>query len=369
MENLYEIRKNFPALNHINQLSSCSQSALHIDVKNSIEQYVQTWEKEGMDWELWMKACEDSREKFAKMINADPNEIAIVSSVSHAISSVLVSLKVPATKNEAILSKKDFPCIGHSALSQTNYQVTYVETTTDDYMNSISSNTIFTSAPFVSFYDGERLDIKAIGEAAHQKGSYFFVDAYQAAGQIDIDVKELDVDFLASGMQKYMLGMPGVAFLYIKKGIAQELTPKITGWFGQSNPFSFNGEEVIYADGARRFDSGTFSMIHGFASSSAMDILLKVGIHKIEKYLQGLSSFTLQYATEKGLDIASKMDATKKGSNTAIKVENADEVELLMRKRNIIVSARNDVIRIAPHFYNTKEDIQSAIDELVDVLR
>lgn len=369
MENIYDIRKQFPALNQITQLSSCSQSALHVDVKNSVDQYMQTWEQEGMNWDAWMKACESSREKFAKMINADPSEIAIVSSVSHAISSVLVSLEVKANKNVAILSKRDFPCIGHATLSQTNYNVKYVETNTNDYIKNITNNTIFTSAPAVSFYDGERLDIKVICEAAHQKGSYFFTDAYQAAGQIDIDVKKLNVDFLASGMQKYMLGMPGVAFLYIKKEIAEAITPKITGWFGQANPFAFNGEEVIYADGARRFDSGTFSMIHGFASSSAINVLLNVGVGNIEKYLRDLSTFALEYTTEKGLVTVSPLDATKKGSNTAIKVENASEIEHKMRERNIIVSARNDVIRIAPHFYNTKDDIQLAIDELVDILR
>lgn len=369
MKNINDIRKKFPALNQITQLSSCSQSALHVDVKNSINEYVHTWEQDGMNWDTWMKACEEAREKFARMINADPTEVAIVSSVSHAISSILVSLDVKANKNEAILSKRDFPCIGHATLSQTNYDVKYVETEVDNYIKSITDNTIFTSAPVVSFYDGERLDVKAITDAAHKKGSYFFADAYQAAGQIDLDVKDLNVDFLASGMQKYMLGMPGVAFLYIKKEIADTLTPKITGWFGQSNPFSFNGEEVLYADGARRFDSGTFSMIHGFASSTAMDILFDVGIDNIENYLQDLSTFAIEYCSEAGLDIASPLKPKKKGSNTAIKVANASEVEQKMRERNIIVSARNDVIRIAPHFYNTKEDIESAVDELLKIVK
>lgn len=369
MENIDKIRSKFPGLQNIIQLSSCSQSALHVDVKESIKEYTNVWEKEGMNWDKWMEACEKSRIKFAQLINADPDEIAIVSSVSHAISSILTSIEVKNDKNEVILSKSDFPCIGHSALSQKSLKVKYVHPTIENYLKEVSDNTLLISAPLVSFYNGERLDIKPVVQVANDKKSYVFVDAYQAAGQLEIDVKKMDVDFLASGMQKYMLGMPGVAFLYIKREIANQLTPKITGWFGQADPFAFDIEEVNYAEGARRFDSGTFSMIHGYASNTAIDILLNIGIKNIEKYLYELSDFTIKYSQELGLKVVSPTNPSRKGSNTAIKFENASQIEKLMREKNIIVSARNDVIRIAPHFYNTKEEIKIAIDELSRLVR
>src|SRR5690625_763199 len=300
MHDLNAIRKQFPILENKIQLSSCSQSALHINVKNSIDEYVQTWEKSGMDWELWMDVVEKSRAKFAKMINAQPNEIAIVSSVSHAISSVLVSLEVHPHKNKALLSKNDFPCIGHATLSQSDFDIDFIESTVGSYVKNISDETAIVSAPMVSFYNGELLDVKAIAEAAHQKDSYIFVDAYQAAGQIDIDVKDLKIDFLATGMQKYLLGMPGVAFLYINNDIAETISPKITGWFGQSNPFAFKGNEISYAEGAKRFYTGTYSMIHGFTTLSALRVLLNVGVPNIEKYLRKISEFTLNYSMEQG---------------------------------------------------------------------
>ncbi len=368
MENIREIREQFPSLKKNIQLSSCSQSAIHIDVKNSVQDYMYSLEERGTDWGYWMEACEESRRKFAEMINADVNEIAIVSSVSHAISAVLTSLEPHALKNEAILSTSDFPCIGHATLSQGDYEVKYIHPSTVTYEKNITDKTILTSAPHVSFYNGERLDINGITEIAHKNGSFMFVDAYQAAGQIDIDVKDLGVDFLAAGMQKYMLGMPGIAFLYVRKEIANHLVPRITGWFGQSNPFSFNSQEVEYAEGARRFDSGTFPMINGFASKSAISVLLNVGIPNIERYLRELSTYTLGYCQEKGLEVASPLQAELKGSNTAIKVPNANEIEQKLKDRHIIMSARNDVIRIAPHFYNTKEDITLAIDELAKLV-
>src|SRR5690606_29261049 len=161
----------------------------------------------------------------------------------------------------------------HATLSQDNFEVNFITPSLETYEKAISEKTILTSAPYVSYYNGEILDLKTLTKIAHNNGSLVFVDAYQAVGQSHIDVKKFKIDFLAAGMQKYMLGIPGIAFLYVKKEVANQMTPKITGWFGQSNPFSFKIQEVDYAAGARRFDSGTFPMINGFASASAIKIL------------------------------------------------------------------------------------------------
>lgn len=80
------IRKDFPILKNKIQLSSCSQSAQHIKVRNAVTKYMDTWDENGTDWGYWMAVCESAREKFAKLINAETHEIAIVSSTSHAIS-------------------------------------------------------------------------------------------------------------------------------------------------------------------------------------------------------------------------------------------------------------------------------------------
>jgi selenocysteine lyase/cysteine desulfurase len=368
MQNIHEIRKNYPILQDKIQLSSCSQSAMHINVKRDIEEYMTSWEVNGMDWELWMEVCEQARTKFARLINAKPSEVSIVSSLSHAMSAIITSLKPEKNKNEMILSEAEFPTIGHVALSQDHVKVHFTAPKTEAYQEMISDQTFFTSIPNVYFYNGEILDVKQISKHAHEKGSYVFVDAYQAAGQIDIDVKESNVDFLASGMQKYLLGIPGIAFLYVKEEVANSLTPKITGWFGQENPFAFDAQNVTYAAGAKRFDSGTFPMINGFAANSALDVLLDVGVKNIEQYLRKLSQFTMDYANHYGLTIASPADVTKKGSNTAIRVDRAGEMEQALKAQNILVSARNDVIRIAPHYYNTEDDIKKAIDELVEMI-
>ncbi|WHX26216.1 aminotransferase class V-fold PLP-dependent enzyme [Virgibacillus halodenitrificans] len=374
IQSMNSVREAFPILRDKVQLSSCSQSALHVDVKNAIHRYVNTWEESGMDWGGWMQACENARAQFAKMINADLDEIAIVSSVSHGLSSVAASLQNEKRK-KVFVTDFDFPTVGHIWLShQENYKVEFIKNklaetiTAEDYRAQVDEETLLVSTSHVSFYDGFKQNLKEIATAIHEKGAYLLVDAYQSLGQTPIDVKEMEVDMLTAGLQKYALGTPGIAFLYINKKISERLTPKITGWFGQHDPFAFDIKNISYAEATKRFDSGTFPMINGFAAESALTILNNYGIEKIEQQLEQLSAFTINAAEEKGLIVKSPKDIKKKGSNTAIYVKNASEIESKLAQQGIILSARNDVIRIAPHFYNTKDDIHIAIDKLTEIL-
>lgn len=369
-------REHFPILKKYNQLSSCSQSAMHVNVKRAVDDYMRSWEEEGMDWIGWVNAVEQARERFAALINADVEEIAVVSSVSHAASSIATSLEVIKDRDEIVVTEMDFPCIGHVWGSQISrgMKLQFIDSENNQiplekYETTINSKTLLTSISHVAYYNGFQQDIQQIAKIAHSQGSLLFVDAYQSAGNVKIDVKEMDVDFLAAGVQKYLLGIPGIAFLYIKKEHADKLTPRVTGWFGQENPFLFDVRDVTYAAGARRFDTGTGPMINGFAAKAALDLILEVGMDAVETHLKALSEFAIGYALEKGLTVRSPHQAALKGPSTAIYVKNASQVESEMKDKGVIVSARNDVIRIAPHFYNTKEDIQQAMDVLSELLQ
>jgi selenocysteine lyase/cysteine desulfurase len=140
------------------------------------------------------------------------------------------------------------------------------------------------------------------------------------------------------------------------------------GWFGQSNHSKFDIHQLTQAPGARRFETGTPSFISAYAATAAIRLLLEIGVENISSYLNQLAQFALDYGQEKGLQVADPRSADQRGAMTAFYVENAGRIESIMKERNIIVSARNDVIRIAPHFYNTQDEVRQAIDELATVL-
>lgn len=344
---------------------------MHDDVHRAVLDYLDTWQTRGMDWDAWMAACEEARAAFARVIGASPDEVAITSSVSHAVSALAVSLP-RSGRRRVVTTTMDFPTIVHVWLSQPDLDVTCISPENgaippESYENQVDGKTLLVSTFHVAYSNGFKQDLRRLADIAHARGAYLLVDAYQSAGQTPIDVRAMGVDMLVTGMQKYLLGVPGLAFLYVRRDLAEQMRPRVTGWFGQADPFAFDGTTVAYAPGARRFDGGTAPMINGFAARAALNVILRVGVERIEAHLRALSAYGLAYARERGLEIRGPLDARQRGSNLAVAVPDAHALEERMRKEGFIVSARADVIRIAPHFYNSAEDVRDAIDCLVDL--
>lgn len=162
--------------------------------------------------------------KFAELIGAETGEVAVLCSVSDAISAIAASLPYQQEKNKIMFTDIDFPTVGHIWFAQEQFKdnVSVIrssngEISLEQYEKEITTDTLITCIPHVNYYNGYKQNVREIAEIAHRKGSLLFVDAYQSAGHIPIDVKEMEIDILATGTRKYMLGIPGVAFLYIKK--------------------------------------------------------------------------------------------------------------------------------------------------------
>lgn len=370
-------RKLFPILENTIQLSSCSQSALSLPVKRAIDDYLDVWTRRGADWGYWMDQVALARAEFARMIHADANDIAVLGSVSDAASAIASALRFDGERQAIVTGSLDFPSICHVWLAQQprGAQVRFVQAqpgasdTTDKVVREIDGHTALVSVSHACFYDGQIVDISATGRAARDHGALQFVDAYQSAGSIAIDVRAQQVDILAAGAQKYLLGIPGIAFLYVRPELARRLTPSVTGWFGRVNPFEFNPAKLDFADGAARFNTGTPPMMCASVARASIGLLNEIGVPAIEDYLGHLSAVALEEAPRLGLEVASPKTPGAKGANTAIRIPNASEVEARMLQSGYVVSARNDVIRIAPHFYNTAEDVVGALRELARLTR
>ncbi|MHA7098039.1 aminotransferase class V-fold PLP-dependent enzyme [Priestia aryabhattai] len=364
-------RSFFPILSEYVHLASCSQGAIAQPVSRAIEDYHNSLLSSGTNWQQAILKLEATREKFAELINAEPDEIAILTSVSDVLSAVATCLPYHHTKNRIVLTDMDFPTVGHVWYAQEEYgaNLSLIRSldgvlSLEQYEKEVTERTLLTCISHVSYQNGYTQNIKEIADVVHKKGSHLFVDAYQSAGHIPIDVKEMNIDMLSTGTRKYMLGIPGVAFLYIKKELAEQLKPRHTGWFGQESKTKFDIFNSTYALGARRFETGTPSFISVYAAYEALNLLLDVGINHIHSYLKKLNRFTRECGLQSGLQINSPLATEITSGITSFYMDNASEIEKRLREENILVSARNDVIRIAPHFYNTKEEVEYAITEL-----
>jgi len=370
-------RAEFPSLSGTIHVANCSQGAQSRDVRAAIEGYMDNWASSGMDWDYWVEEVNKAKAEFARFINARPEDVAVVGSVSEAVSSVASGIDYEGDRPRVLLTDAEFPTVGHVWLAHKKYgaEVDFVplvdgEIRLEDYDRLMDERTFLASITHVYYQTGYKQDLKAVADIIHSKGGYVLVDAYQSCGSCNIDVQELGIDVLTTGNLKYLLGVPGIAFVYVRPDMVPALRPAETGWFGQENPFAFDVKNLDYAKSARRLESGTPPVTAAFAARAGMELLQEVGLDRIEQQVDYLSAHCLRGALARGLDVMSPLDVKKKGATTAVRVPgDSHEVELKLKERGIVTSARGPVIRIAPHFFNTTAELDVVLDELASIVQ
>ncbi|MFI5523600.1 aminotransferase class V-fold PLP-dependent enzyme [Streptomyces platensis] len=370
-----EFRRRFPALRDTTYLASCSQGALSDTLATALLEFQYTLRQYGAPWDQWMREVDRARQLFAEMIHADVNEIALVPSVSAAAYQV-ASTRDWRSRPRIISTDAEFPSIAHVWLAQraNGAVVSYVSdragvVDAEDYGAAIDETCRLVSVPLISYRNGARLPVQCVIEKAQSAGALTFVDAYQGAGVEPINVKELGCDFLASGSLKYMLGIPGVAFLYVRDGIGDAHEPLATGWFGRCNPFDFNPRDIDYPPEARRFESGTPAIPAVYGAVAGMRVLAALNPEDVRAHVAELGQYAHDTLTAHGEDVRSPADASLRGPQVALLDANPDDLAGYLATRRIITSPRGELLRIALHHYNTVEDVDTIAAAIRDYRR
>ena len=207
-----------------------------------------------------------------------------------------------------------------------------------------------------------------MADTARAHGALLFVDAYQTLGIEPLDVRQLDIDFLSSGAHKFLLGSPGIGFLYVRRELIERLEPALTGWFGREDIFAFDAKRLDWATTARRFEMATPPVPAAYAARAGLSVIQEVSPRAIHAWTRALSSRLLEGAARRGLIVHGTTDATRKTPTTAIVCAgDSADMEKRLRSRGIQAAARGPVIRLAPHFFTTVEDVDAALDAVAEI--
>jgi selenocysteine lyase/cysteine desulfurase len=357
-------------------MNNCSQAPQTAATRAAIERYLTSWRDDGMDWDTWMEEVHLAKAAFASLITASPDEIAVFSSVSEATSAVASAMNFASGRNRVVVTEAEFPTVAHVWLAQESRgaRVSWVPTrdgviALDDYASRIDGDTALVSACHAYYLNGFMQDLARIAALAHAHDALLYVDAYQTIGTVPIDVRALDVDFLVAGNLKFLLGIPGIAFLYVRRELIEALHPTVTGWFGRADPFAFQSKQLDWSPTASRFDAGTPPIINAYAARAGMETIASVGVPAIRAWLETLGERLIDGGRQRRLTLHGPAEMSTRTATTSFVVDDSHRVELAMRQRGILPSARGPVIRLAPHFYNTLDDVDSALDTLASVVR
>ncbi len=368
-------RARVPLLETTIPLASCSQAPQTDLTRAAAERFLDSWNRTGMDWDAWMAEVDAAKAAFARLIGADADEIALTTSVSVATASLASALDL-SERDTIVISGAEFPTVAHVWQAQLarGARVAWAPVRgdvveLDAYEAAIHDRTRVVSACHAYYQNGFKQDVGTIAELAHAHGALIYVDAYQTLGTEPIDVKELGVDVLASGNLKFLMGVAGVAFLYVRRELIERLHPTVTGWFGREDPFAFRADRLDWAATARRLETGTPPVPSVYIARAGMEMLESIGLDAIGEWNRVLSGRLAEGGVARGLRLHGPADPDLRAPTTAFVVPgDSHEVEAAMRRRGVLPSARGPVLRLAPHFFNTLDDVDTALDTLADVL-
>lgn len=358
-------RNRFPILENKTYFNSCSQGALSHEVEAATGAWLESWHQEGSPWDQWVDQYEAGRHLFASLINARPEEVAIVASASAGVNALVSALNFNQRK-KVVLGEFEFPTMGHIWLSQRSRGAEVIfapasgnKMLVETYDSLVDRDTLIVPLTHMCFMNGFRSPVADVLRIAHDRGALVLLDDYQDCGTRPIDVKALQVDAYVAGTLKYLLGPPGVAFLYVREDLADSLVPTATGWFGQRNPFAFDVKLLDPAPGTRRFESGTPPIPSIYGAMAGAKLLQDVGLGRVAEEVRRLAKALIDGAAELGVKMKTPADSV--GPLIVLQTLDAERLVKLFGGHGIVCSSRHDGLRLSVHAYNTLDEVKSVL--------
>jgi selenocysteine lyase/cysteine desulfurase len=371
------LRAEFPLLDRYIYFNACSLGPIPRRGRAALAQYAQDWDEEGTPvwYSTWLPLLERFRGKVAELLGAPAGSTAIAPSVSVALTTLATGLLLPAGRNKVLIGELDFPTIGHQWLSRPQYEVEFVPSRDgmtippEAFAERIDSRTALVATTHLFYTTGYLQDVRAIADAAHAKGALCVIDGYQTCGCVPLDVGAMDCDAFVGGCLKWLSGGPGNAFLYVRPGLIPRTRPQGTGWFATRDPFSFTLQELVFADDARRLETGTWAMASHYAGLAGLELILEVGVAAIQERLRDLTSRILERCDEVGVKTFTPRERARRCGIVTLESDHPEEVEAKLHAEGVIVDSRPGRVRLSPHWCVTEEELERGMDLVLHHVR
>jgi selenocysteine lyase/cysteine desulfurase len=348
------IRSRFPILERLVYVNSCSQGALSDAVRAAHERYLRDWDERGAPWDYWVELEEAARASFADLVNADPDEIAVTTSLSAGVSTLLSGLPFRDGRDTIVVTDFEFPTIGQIAHAQERLgrRVVHVPAAQDAtiplerFEQAIDERTALVCVAAICYRNGSRLDLPGVIRIAQDRGARVLVDAYQAIGAVPLDVRALGADFLAAGVLKYLLGSAGLAFLYCRRELTEEILPTATGWFADRDIFEMDIHDFSPGPTARRFEQGTPPVPSIYAGIAGMELMKEIGIAETAAHVERLNDLLIAGVDELGGRVVTPRDPALRGPLIAIASTDEHALVEALGRDGIVTSSRRQPARV-----------------------
>jgi cysteine desulfurase / selenocysteine lyase len=329
---------------------------------------------------FWLERQEEAervRGLAARLLGArEVHEVAFVENTSSGLSLVAEGLAWKPGDN-VVGAHFEFPSNVYPWMSLASRGVEYRRAAERDgridpeeLLSLIDDRTRILALSSVEYASGFRSDLARLGAACRERGVLFVVDVIQSLGALAIDVERDLVDVAVASAHKWLLGPEGIGLLYVSDRVVEELRPARSGWRSVRDIFAWKDLDLTWGEGAKRFESGSLNVYGIVALGGSLEILLEAGA-AIEPRVLALTERAARGFADLGFAVvSSRRPGETSGIVTAVPPEGHDAADLAKRlnARDVVVAARAGRLRIAPHFYNTEEEVDRCLATLREVV-
>lgn len=368
------VRGEFPVLADCVYLNSNSTGAIPRGVEPVLQRYWHTlshWRDSA--WAGWLDELTEYRETLADFIGAPRGTVITEVNVSTLLGRVGTCFDFRGARNRVITSDHEFPTVPRIWAGFARYGAELVvagsggpEFDVDALEAAIDERTRLVCVAHGSATTGALLDLERIVARAHEAGALVAVDAFQTVGAVPLDVTALGADFVLGGAHKWLCGTH-TAFLYVRPDLLPQLRPAATGWFAAAHPLEFHPAAEPAAD-ARRFAGGTPVPIAAMMSRVGLDLLAGVGAAEIRAHSLRCTDTIIQRADAAGIEVRTPRDPARRGGMINLRLPGDRLLTSVLAGRGMICSWRHG-LRVAPHLYNTVDEVEWFMDAVTELAR
>jgi selenocysteine lyase/cysteine desulfurase len=323
------------------------------------------------DYESFMLVYKETKNILSQMINCNADRIAFLDNTSNGLN--VLANSIDWKKGDRILlNDVEFPANVYPFLNLKRFgvEIDFVKSengivTAEQIIEAIKPETKLVSVSFVQFLSGYKIDLDKIGDYCRANNIIFCVDAIQGIGALQIDVKKSKIDFLSCGTQKWLLGVQGLAFIYIDEELQKKMIPVNIGWLSVKNAWNLLDYNLELKKSADVFQSGTLNAFGIYVFNTSLHLFKDYGFEKVEEEVLSNSKYFLSKLNQVSINcLLSNCSDSELSGIVTIKVANAEKVFNHLSEKRMICSLREGLIRFSSHFYNTSQEIDRVVDEL-----
>ena len=372
-DEINKARKLFPYFNKgVVYFNHASTGPMSTRVKESIKELLYL-KSEGKidDYKELLRRADESKQLLGKLLNANADRIAFTSNTSSGLN--ILAQGIRWKKGDRILlGDVEFPANVYPFmnLKDIGVEIDFVKSengivTAENLIQAITPKTKLISVSYVQFLSGYKIELEKLGTTCREKGIILSIDATQGLGALTLDVQKCNINFISCGTQKWMLGLQGMAFIYISKELQDKLKTASVGWLSVENAWDLIDYDFTLKKTANRYQPGTLNTFGVYTINASLKMFDEFGFNNIEEQVLSNSKYLIEQLTDTGFTpLLKNLSKKNLAGIISFKSKDAEDIFNYLQAKNIVTAVRKGIVRLSPHFYNTKDEIDKVVAEL-----